>query len=179
MKTVKFVKIDKRIYYPVGDKISENLIAIKDMVKLLKELYPDKQLYLWCRGSSGAIIAGVIATQFKRVVICHVKKEGESAHSDFLPSVSEDGVNVIVDDFIGMGTTVNEVYKAYNQRTGNININCLCITGKFRMSCLSFMPETIISQGIYNEYDNDSIVENCEFVVTDSKFIIKVRKQTI
>ena len=175
MKTVKFFKIRPKMDYPVGANIMRNLPIILEMAELLKKAFPTERIHLWCRGSSGAIIAGIIATNFKKVVICHIKKPGESSHSEGLPKTVKDAVHIIVDDFIGMGATVEEIHLAFKKHTRGKEIDCLCITGKFYINNIHFVPRVIIAKGIHNFNTHDMVNENCEFDASESGHIIRVR----
>ena len=60
---ITFVKLKHReIEYPVGNYITTNLQIIKDMSYYILQLYGHRNICLWCRGSSGAIIAGIIVS---------------------------------------------------------------------------------------------------------------------
>jgi len=130
---MKHIKLDKYIEYPVGQNIVKNLPAIFDMADLILAEYSYQNIRLWCRGSSGAIIAGIISSiiisrsNFK-VEVCHVKKEKEDSHS--YQSIHFDSYNnyveIIVDDFIASGKTVEAIIEKMNSY--NIVPNCLCVT---------------------------------------------------
>ena len=107
--------------YPVGDRIQYNLPIINEMGNILKkfisETYPlQTNVNLFCKGSSGAIIAALVGKDLIdhgfHVSIHHIKKDGEQAHTDHLISNAtfQSGmVNVIIDDFISSGTTVESI----------------------------------------------------------------------
>lgn len=176
MKTVKFVQILPTMEYPVGENITKNLPTILAMSNLLKDLYPSKSMHLWCRGSSGAIIAAIIATNFKKVVICHVKKSGESSHTDALPKSMRNAVHIIVDDFIAYGSTVNEIYTAFKKHTRNKEIDCLCVTGKFNIDVIHFIPKIIVAKSLHNHDDMNVVTKSCEFDMIDSGHVLEIRK---
>lgn len=77
------------------------------MARIINTNYKDKTINLFCRGSSGAIIAGIISTKVKNCNIVHIKKEGEESHGE--SRYSSAGYNIIVDDFIATGTTVFKI----------------------------------------------------------------------
>ena len=80
------------IKYPVGDKILYNIPIIKNMGDKIKTILIKTKLdyffpiNLICSGSSGAIIAAMIATilnedpSFTKIYIRHIKKESENSH---------------------------------------------------------------------------------------------------
>ena len=127
------VKKLREMNYPIGPNIKVNLPIINNMYRYIKEKFPEGTITIWCRGSSGAIIAGIISSiiisrsNFK-VEVCHVKKEKEDSHS--YQSIYFDSYNnyveIIVDDFIASGKTVEAIIEKMNSY--NIVPNCLCVT---------------------------------------------------
>lgn len=93
--------------YPIGEYIANNLPTILEMVKIIKEL--NQPVNLWCRGSSGTIIAAIIAFHIEKCVICYVKKPNEENHHNFKINYEEDYLNIIVDDFIATGYTISSI----------------------------------------------------------------------
>lgn len=118
--------------YPVGENIARNIPIIKLMVKrfkLVKE-FKNRPVNIMCQGSSGAIIATFFALAIKNSTIVHVKKPGEVSHSSLTINMSDNPVNLIVDDFISTGETVKRIYSAVTSRVGyKIPIDCLCVCG--------------------------------------------------
>jgi len=108
-------RIEYDMSYPVGKNMNNLLENTKVFFELIKKHAPkDQQLNFLCRGSSGAIIAGIVASSLSeeyQVIINHIKKEGESSHSSCLRLNIED-FNIIIDDFIASGSTVNNIYEA-------------------------------------------------------------------
>jgi hypothetical protein len=51
--------------YPVGLRIQDNIPIIKEMAKAIKKQYPTHRINLICMGSSGAIIATIIAQKLR------------------------------------------------------------------------------------------------------------------
>jgi orotate phosphoribosyltransferase-like protein len=116
------------IKYPVGDYIQYNIPIIKymgDKIKLIlieKKLNTDAQINLICSGSSGAIIASIIATilydKFEKVCIRYIKKDGENSHGfSYMCSEWFKGFNIIVDDFITTGATMKYIFNKINNNT--------------------------------------------------------------
>lgn len=152
MKTAKHIKLESvsQLSYPVSSYIQFNIPTILDMVEKLKtELDENKELILWCRGSSGAIIAGVMATQIKNAKISHVKKDGESSHSATVSTTPKDRkntINVMVDDFTSTGSTLNAIYD--QMKAHKIKVHGLCISGTVHTKNLKFKPQFIISGSV-------------------------------
>lgn len=121
----------KAMDYPVGETIAFNLPIINHYTSIIKRLtekqHKEKTIILYCRGSSGAIIAGIIASQLteKKVIVAHVKKDGESSHAG-KPTYSEENTfSVIVDDIICSGDTIGEIVSKIN----HIRFDLLIISG--------------------------------------------------
>ena len=58
------VKKLRTMDYPVGPNIKVNLPIINNMYRYIKEKFPEGIITIWCRGSSGAIIAGIISSNY-------------------------------------------------------------------------------------------------------------------
>jgi adenine/guanine phosphoribosyltransferase-like PRPP-binding protein len=152
MKTARRISLDKssQLSYPVSSYIQSNIPLILDMVEKLKpELDENKEVILWCRGSSGAIIAGIMATHIENARISHVKKDGEGSHSGSIsttPNDRKNTINVIVDDFMNTGDTLNAIYE--QMKAHKIKVHGLCISGTVYLKNIKFKPEFIISGSI-------------------------------
>lgn len=143
---MKIISTDiERIYYPVGSHIQYNISLIEQLAKVLKKVYKNEHINLICTGSSGAIVAGIIALNIPNSEIHHVRKEGENAHrGTFINNIfAIDCVNVIVDDFISTGKTMERIYNSLCEVHGkDIKIHCVCVTGE--MKPLPFEIDTYI-----------------------------------
>ena len=144
--------INTEMYYPVGSNMKENLVTIRSYVASIVEEYPTQPLQLWVRGSSGAIIGGVIAAMLpdRDINIFHVKKSGESSHSS--SPVLPGHINIIVDDFMCSGSTLNSIYT--EMRLRNTVPDTLVISGTVTLDKLEF------NVGLYICYDVTERPEN-------------------
>lgn len=106
------------ITYPIGSHIDEAIHYIdRVFLKLnLNGLYVGKDINLWCRGSSGAILAALLASrllstkEYGTIHIVHIKKNGETAHRKDVDFTNVfDTINIIIDDFSYTGTTINAI----------------------------------------------------------------------
>ena len=131
------------IHYPVGLSIQLNIPIIKLMAEAVKKQYPTDKLNLICMGSSGAIIATIIAQEITDSKIYHIKKDGEKAHNSYI-RLEHDAINVIVDDFIVTGHTVNLIYKKLTTLDNSIKIDCICVTQVDSGYKLDFKPKVLI-----------------------------------
>jgi adenine/guanine phosphoribosyltransferase-like PRPP-binding protein len=97
--------------YPVGESLPYSLPTIHKMAKVLeKKQYHN--LGLVCTGSSGAIIAGIIASKLKPTPkIFYIKKKYERNHGHGTWELTNCENLVFVDDFIYSGSTVKHVIR--------------------------------------------------------------------
>ena len=142
-------------YYPIGLNLSVNSSRAEEIAAVLKQCiitnYPNtKTINFWCRGSSGPILATLVATYLGNHYLSninHVKKENEESHSDNNYKYKElDQVNVVIDDFIRTGTTIDAILEA-TTKTG-LNPEILCISGEVP-SRYSPLFKDIIAYKIY------------------------------
>lgn len=101
--------------YPVGSKIYQDQKTANAMSTAIKTVFKDKKVVLISRGSSGAILAAMIAAQNGDVVkILHIRKESERSHysnEDDAFVETENTVYIIVDDFIHTGKTISSIWR--------------------------------------------------------------------
>ena len=123
--------------YPVGTHISKCVPVVLEMIKsfLTIEEFKDKGVNIICQGSSGAIIATIFSLNIPNPnKIIHIKKTGEDSHSSSI-NQQPDYVNVIVDDLISTGTTMNRIYENFSKVPNGSNIDCVCISGMLIWIC--------------------------------------------
>ena len=98
----KFISIgDTNVEYPVGEYMRLNKPHMVKLSNAILQTFPNTNLTLWVRGSSGALLAGVIsALATVDVKVVYVYKEEEHSHNvhDFTNPI-KDSKNLIVDDF--------------------------------------------------------------------------------
>lgn len=106
------------LIYPVGKRMDLVITYIEEIIATFKRnhINLDKYanvIYIWCRGSSGAILAGMLAYTFKKapVIINHVKKEGERSHSYNSLESSKGGIDIVIDDFMDTGETIFRIWR--------------------------------------------------------------------
>ena len=125
MSKIVHLKTLKLIEYPVGTHISYNISIIKSMANYIKRKFPEGTISLWCRGSSGAIIAGIISSNLKRkVFIRYISKNNEKRHDKNNHNYETD-INIIVDDFICTGKTIDEIIN----KSGREKFDLLIVSG--------------------------------------------------
>lgn len=132
--------------YPLGIKMSRDSPLVLDLIEKFKEIeeYKDKKINLFCTGSSGAIMATIFSLNVPQCKIIHIKKEGENSHSSNEDrSVNKiDHINIIIDDFISTGKTVNRI--AGFMSSNEIAIHCLVISGYSYHNSCKFTMDYII-----------------------------------
>ena len=115
--------------YPTGYNIQLNLPTINLLIDTIKKsVNTENRIILCCMGSSGAIIAGIAASRMSNVIILHVKKEGESSHTNhiYFEFISDDYI-IIIDDFVVSGATISKIYSFLKE--GKIKVNCIALAG--------------------------------------------------
>lgn len=136
-------------FYPIG----ENPLALIKYTEEAAEIFMKHNEYkspcnVWCRGSSGALIAGVFSyILFKndyRYKICHVKKLNEESHQSRYYSYRYTvALQVVIDDFMSSGKTLNAIYS--DMKDAKVNkVNYLIISSGYNKESLNFEPEILI-----------------------------------
>ena len=138
------------IPYPVGRAMSITKEIVSEMSLLLKKIYPNKSepLMFLVRGSSGAILAGIIISmmsEYDDIEIMHIKKHGELSHSgNYYGLWNRPCKTIILDDFIESGKTVNSIYTSVAEDNKNLTIDTLCVSGSVFIEKLCFKPNNLI-----------------------------------
>lgn len=121
---VRLEECDKSIKYPVGNNMSPVIDYALDAANTLHKLFKDDKIALIVRGTSGAIIGGIIA----KILMCDFgvqtrifisRKPNEDCHAGNLEDMdialnykeTEPYRFVIVDDFISTGKTLQSIIK--------------------------------------------------------------------
>ncbi len=133
------------INYPMGEYMKSNVPKIIKTIDTFKQIeeFKGRNLNIICRGSSGAIIAAIYSMNLPNEIdIIHVKKDGEIAHNGGDIRLMRHAANIIVDDFICSGETMNSIYTRIKRTYPDIIIDCVCVTGPSR--ALSFIPRYFI-----------------------------------
>lgn len=137
------------IPYPVGRAMSITKEIVSEMASNLRKIYPNKSepLMFLVRGSSGAILAGIITSimsEYENIEIIHIKKHGESSHYGNYYRFDKKYKSIILDDFIESGETVNSIYNSVNEDNKNLTIDTLCVSGSVFIEKLCFKPNNLI-----------------------------------
>lgn len=113
-----------QIKYPVGYNIQNAITFINNVTEVImqmaiKKQFPIKDIDIWVRGSSGAILGGLLTQRlltigYENISVIHIKKDGEDSHSENVYKTNGK-YNIVIDDFIASGSTMNEIAKVANQ----------------------------------------------------------------
>lgn len=159
---MEFYKTTARyIQYPVGLCMNHNIpninILCDDLLKAIRNrsTKPDANtIQFWCAGSSGAIIAGIMANflysnGITPVRINYVRKNEElpSSHENGHCNHNPNDLTIFVDDIISSGTTYRRVRQQLRQSTNLIDFDIVVITGIIDESLVpSTSPVIVIAQ---------------------------------
>jgi hypothetical protein len=105
-------RLEIEMKYPIGKNMPNLIFYCDVMAQLIREHAPinDRRLHFLCRGSSGAILAGIVASRLphNNVYITHFKKPGEYSHAGEFMCEGDDYF-IVIDDFMASGTTLNTI----------------------------------------------------------------------
>lgn len=137
--------------YPVGNNMKSAFFYAEEAAKKFREIYPPgNYVNVFCRGSSGAILASLFYAMLPdyEITIVHIKKDGESSHGDKVSTrFNSYHINVIIDDIIATGETMREIWNAIESYTTDpIKINALIILRGYDGDYYGFSPEYLITR---------------------------------
>lgn len=140
---MKFYKLENQgmLPYPVGLYISEAITFVNNVYDTIKTNNIFKKhytIFIWCRGSSGALLAGLLAQKLSSdiatdydVKVCYVRKPGEKTHNqgkygNYI-GCYEKPYNIIIDDFVARGLTLYSILLAMRD-DGVKNVDALILS---------------------------------------------------
>lgn len=173
------IKDQRKINYPVGYHIQDAVNFINNVTQVIMEMskkkqFPLKNIDIWVRGSSGAILGGLLcqkllAIGYENLSVIHIKKEGEDSHANNI--LATDGkYNIVIDDFVASGETMNEIAKetgkyvkyidlliiskiALDIEYDSIDTDCFPYNNNIKSIDLKhFIPETLICGAVSKPY---------------------------
>ena len=111
------------IKYPISEYISECKSDIEALIAFaLGNVSLKKEVNIFCMGSSGAILATFLFLALEKkhkVLIIHVKKDGEISHGANVSSFNQSASHIFIDDFIDTGNTLEICLKKVRRSAGN------------------------------------------------------------
>ena len=130
--------------YPVGDYIHQWQTIAKEYARIIqKNNIQNKPVILFCTGSSGAIIASLVSIEINVLSIQHIKKDGEQSHHNVDEySLRSCEYNVIVDDFIVTGTSIERILSKSDSKFD------LCVVWRSDPE-VSFQRLKLLVKGLY------------------------------
>ena len=133
MRVIEDHRLFEMMAYPIGRDMDNVMYYAKIFAELITAHAPkDRVLNFLCRGSSGAILAGIVSSLMPeaQTKVSHIKKEGENSHSEYLNFAEHDYI-IIIDDFISSGNTVNRIHeKFYNQSLFGGKVHMLIVSAE-------------------------------------------------
>lgn len=142
--------------YPIGPNFLKNKKEINKLIITFKTIteFIDKPINIFCMGSSGNIIACMLANKLKKAIIVPIRKAKEYSHSgnfDLHKHRIPNAINIIVDDFIDSGETMEAIFFEMQLQLGKkIKIDCIAILGYDKYELLSFQSKYFISRETWN-----------------------------
>lgn len=150
MKIIPFHENFGELYsdiYPVGENIKAWKHYISLIIPHLQEIIGDKPVNIWCSGSSGAILSAFLCSQMENdIVVCHVKKDGESSHhgNSFYKIKGHKAINIILDDFMRSGATVNRIWEQAKRYCDKIDVLIIGNCFNEKEWAANFIPKILI-----------------------------------
>ena len=169
--------IEKKPEYPVGKYISEWIDFINTITPFVIEQTGGKSINIWVRGSSGAILAALLAKNLPNDIdIIHIKKEGENSHNSNTNISLRYEYNIILDDFIDSGATMIKIWEQAGKYVKSIDLMIVYSVNTWYCNIGEVIPKTlIISQVSYGElvekgHDWSELVPTGTEIIEDISF---------
>lgn len=110
---IEYFKKPILIKYPMDKYLQYNFNYICQIVKKIEKHYPNKDLVLIGRGSSGLIlctaVSVILTANKKNVRIAYSRKDNENSHGTSLYGIYKKEKNtkyIVIDDFVDTGSTL-------------------------------------------------------------------------
>lgn len=136
------------VEYPVGGSFNQNTGYIKACAESIKQTFPNRNIALICRGTSGTIIAGGVGLLLKdsgvNVTIVVSRKSSEDSHeygrlTGMSTAISEKYALVVIDDFMMDGDTIRKILQDIDHKFSDCEevriLDALCIANFIPPNC--------------------------------------------
>lgn len=136
------------VEYPVGGSFNQNTEYIKACAESIKQTFPNRDIALICRGTSGTIIAGGVGLLLKdsgvNVTIVVSRKSREHSHeygnlTGMSTAIREKYALVVIDDFMMDGDTIRNILADIDNQYDNLEeikvLDALCIANFIPPNC--------------------------------------------
>ena len=163
MQRVRYLYYES-IGYPLGVDMKLTIYHATKMAEAFNLIaeYKDKNLNIFCRGSSGAMLAAIFTSALNwpnYIKVHHIKKEGENSHSSNSFSILNNAVSIIIDDLICTGKTIKEILTYVPDE----KCNCLILADNSEdytiQKCFVNLPDWFIS-GTRNIHLKKFVISN-------------------
>jgi len=167
------IENQSKIKYPVGYNIQDAINFINNVTEVImqmakKKQFPLKNIDIWVRGSSGAILGGLLcqrllAIGYENLSVIHIKKEGEDSHVNSVWKTSSK-YHIVIDDFVASGETMDEISKVAGKYIKYVDLLIVSRIGidaefynfnEFEIKSIKlrhFVPKTLICGNINKLY---------------------------
>lgn len=144
MKFIYF-KDSYAMNHPVGENIENALEYISLVAPHVQNVIKKSNLNIWCQGSSGAILSAFLVKELDNSCkICHIKKEGEWSHQNYVSEIFYAPCkNILIDDFMRSGNTLDRIYEAYSKKFRTY-LDILILSNGYNDVIPKFKPKCII-----------------------------------
>lgn len=150
----------RHITYPTLANLKNILSCCFDIANVLRQhlkQYDHQPIILWCRGTSGLIMAtnlyNILYEHFD-IHINYVRKENEHSHCPHIVNY-KNGLDVFVDDFIDEGYTFNIVLDKMRHYTDNKAFDITVLGGFINnANCFRHTKTFILNKSYCEKYKN-------------------------
>lgn len=151
-----FKELEEGPFYPLQEFPKIAIDYIRRVEPLIVEEAGIRSMNIFVMGTSGAYLAGMLTTilpSFYNTKVLQVRKKGEMGHFISELNPIKGGYNIILDDFMRSGNTINRIYEKIK---GDIDhVDMLVIGNKFddrhrsEPWPLKFNPKVLICDSTY------------------------------
>lgn len=139
----KYLKANCGTYYPIGTEYPDTSYHyVREVTRVINETFPEGNIILLVRGTSGTILAGgvayLLARKGRNVTISVSRKSEEKSHSSTYSNISKytKGIFIVLDDFICSGETVECILGDF-LRLKKCKLDMLCVCNKWNQDSIN------------------------------------------
>jgi hypothetical protein len=169
------IKDQRKINYPVGYHIQNAINFVNNVTQVIMEMakkkqFPLKNIDIWVRGSSGAILGGLLcqrllAIGYENLSVIHIKKDGEESHTENIWKTGSK-YHIVIDDFTASGETMDRIAEQAGKYIKYVNlliVSKIALDAEYNgnddskiesLSLRHFVPKTLIC-GVINVAKKD------------------------
>lgn len=173
MRVIRLNPNHGSVNYPSSKYFRENIIQYETFVAPIKQEYGDKKINLLVTGSSGLLFGAFLMMHLPNTELIHFRKDNDNSHGEsieYKSSVSANDINILVDDFICTGDTLQFITDKIfeKRRISNITqIHAICLTGSVNCDKIRYIiPDTSDLLLICNTVNGETLSD----VITDFEY---------